>query len=86
MKTGIAVSLLAALALGGCTPPSDAAKPQTVAADQVPVHKKKCADQMGSRLAPCGEGSTGDYTTSTSGQAYKDYMVGRSNLGATNGP
>ena len=87
MKLKMTLVLLAALALGGCASQSDAAKQQAAAAtdqaqtaleDQSPTaKKKKCTDQTGSRLAPCGEGSTGDYVAGTSGEAYKENVMGR---------
>ncbi len=81
MQKQIAVILFAAFALTGCAPQPDAAKQQqavtadgqTVVAEQTPGGpKKKCANQVGSRLAPCGEGSTGDYVAGSTGQAWRE--------------
>lgn len=79
MKNEIAVLLVAALALSGCAPQAEATKQQrasvsadqAVVADQEPALKKKCSNQTGSRLAPCGDGATGDYVQGASGDAYR---------------
>lgn len=86
MKTYLSAALVAALVLGGCAAQNDASKQQAGAApaanvataDQAAPVKKKCSNQTGSRLAPCGEGSTTDAVQGTGGDDYRNSMMGKS--------
>ena len=74
MKIQLSAVLIAALALGGCSPQTDAAKQQagdqTQTAQATP--KKKCADaSTGSRLGSCNGMST-DAVQGTNGDDYRD--------------
>ncbi len=80
MKMHFGVALIAALLLSACAQPKPAApatadaaaSDQTQVAAAAPAKKKRCSDQTGSRLAPCGDGATGDSVQGSSGDAYRD--------------
>lgn len=80
MKLNFGVAMLATLLLAACASPqaagptaAGASADQTQVVSDAPVaKKKKCGDQTGSRLAPCGEGSTGDAVQGSSGDSYRD--------------
>lgn len=92
MKTYLGVAMTAVLLLSACAQPKPAAPAaaaatagapadQTQTASAAPVKKKKCSDQTGSRLAPCGESS--DAVQGASGQDVKDSgMLNGSRFGA----
>ena len=80
MKTYLGVAMAATLLLSACAQPkpdapataNGAAADQTQVATDAAPKKKKCSDQTGSRLAPCGDGATGDYVQGSSGESYKE--------------
>ena len=77
MKMQLGAAMMAALLLSACAQPTPPADQAQIAGSATP-NKKKCSDQTGSRLAPCGEGSTGDYVSGSSGDFWRQASIGKS--------